>query len=75
MDQEKHHHWKMRAGALSKHLMGTQGDPGGTVLVAARLTRKICSYIGAVDLARFVPCILRLFVSTRWMLTCPVALM
>ena len=65
VDREKHRHWKIRAGASSKHLMETQDDPGGTVLVAAGSIRDICSYTGAVDLARFVSCILRLFVSTH----------
>jgi len=50
----KHQHWQIRVGVLSKHSMGTRGDPGGTALVVARSTREICSYIGAVRFARFV---------------------
>lgn len=54
MDQEKHQHRRICAGALSKRLMETQGDPGGIAQVAEESTKGICSYIGAVHLVRFV---------------------
>ena len=53
-DRGRHRSWHTGAGVSYEPLMDTEVDRGGTVRVAGRSIRGICSFIGVVHLVRFV---------------------